>query len=69
MLKKLVLTEEQKECLANYAYLIIERGGFNLVIRKSSGIDTDYEICIDNPYDNTYISKQMVNYNLNKEGR
>ena len=63
MLKKLVLTNDEKKELALFDYLEIKRGGFDLVITRTDEYDdTNYDIHVCNPYDHTSIDKQMDDY-------
>ncbi len=71
MLKKLILSELEKEYLATFGYLEIKRGDFLLVItRNDEDEDTHYSIHLSNPYDNASIDKQMDDYyeKTNKKG-
>lgn len=63
MLKKLILSEEEKAELARYGQAEIKRGGFDLIIWETDKYnDTNYDIHVRNPYDHTSIDKQMDDY-------
>lgn len=71
MLKKLILSEEEKAELARYGQAEIKRGGFDLIIARTDEYDdTNYDIHVCNPYDHTSIDKQMDDYyeKTNKKG-
>lgn len=68
MLKKLILNEKEKECLANYGYLEIKRGDFLLIItRNEEEGEVDYTIHLPNPYSNESINRQMLKYYSNNK--
>jgi hypothetical protein len=64
-MKKLVLTEAQKQCLAKIGYVEIQRGDFIICItRNDEEEDTNYSIHIANPYDEKWIDIQMYDWKL-----
>ena len=64
-MKKLVLTEAQKQCLRKIGYVEIERGDFIITISKNDkDSDSNYSIHISNPYDEKWIDIQMYDWKL-----